>query len=109
MLAVIFYIFVIPAVIYECFVLSDTQRILNAFTRIRNSDDVPELLSYFSLLSLLYKAWIIVGWFSSQWYFFAAIFLMSLITKDKTWKYQLDAALTLLLLFCIVVFKYHLF
>lgn len=55
-----------------------------------------------------YLIWTFFGLFSSQWIIFAFILLLSTIPKKWIWFFTIDAFVSVILLFFLIINQYHL-
>ena len=67
------------------------------------------LLFSIGTIDACYFAWAVIGLFSSQWFFFACLLLMTMVTpKNHTIKTgRLNNAISIILLFMVLASKYH--
>lgn len=117
----LFYIIVALLFVYELFVLAGTKTIFESVKKhkekintkkqngekITMNDTSPTMLCYF-VFNIFYLIFTIIGFMSSQWVLFAAIFFLSLIPKRYLWMKYADSIITLLILAFILINKFHL-
>ena len=121
MIAFFFYIWGLIALWYEVWKLdySNFQQIQRLRDKIKANKDLDsnQLLKklsdtekIFSVLSLLYVLWCIIGLFTSQWVLFIGIFLFSQfhrIFKGYAWN-LIDGIVTIAIIGFIIINRYHL-
>ena len=99
----IFYGLALFAFIWELLVLTQAKKIKEFL-----DDKEHESRNVFGCLMFLYIAWTFLGLFSSQWVWFLAIIVLSMIPKGKIiWLKRVDALITIGLLIGLVITKYH--
>ncbi len=69
--------------------------------------DVSPREAVFVIASLFYLVWAFTGMMSFQWPAFVFLFALSLIPKPTVWMRWLDAALSLAVLFFVLLNAYH--
>lgn len=121
MLSFIFYVWAILAIAYESWKLSyyNYKKLKSVETIVKSNKGLKKNLFWskftedqkiFLSLSLFYLFWALVGLFTSQWYLFLLIMLLSQIQRIfKNYLYNIiDSLLTISVLLFIVINKYHL-
>lgn len=73
----------------------------------KKTEELSKTQKTFSMLMLMYAVWLFVGFFSSQYLFFIALFILSFIPKKNIYVRWIDAFLSLILLILIIINKYH--
>jgi energy-coupling factor transporter transmembrane protein EcfT len=105
----IFYFLAIFAIIWESLVVTNPRKVGDFVKSFRATKDKTTMQNTYSFFALGYILWIIIGFFSSQWVLFLAMFLMSYIIP-KRWVVTrfLDALISLSILIFMVINVYHL-
>lgn len=110
----LFYLLTIVAITYELFVFRAPARVHNFEKRIKmNTGKGNKPLKYqtaFAILTICYSLWTFVGLFTSQWPLFLLMFIFAIVIPKNlhTVFRQIDALLTAIVLFFIVINVYHL-
>ncbi len=124
-----FYVWAVPAILFEIWMMSKKNYDRIIFYNEKTTKEENKAKNYFvkskaeqlsgpecafSLLVLGYFLWDTVGLFSSQWVFFLALWILSLISigirKIKSMNYAwnvIDSILSIIILFSIIINKYH--
>lgn len=121
MLSFIFYVWAILALAYEGWKLSyyNYKQLRSLETLVKSSRGLKgnvfwaqftEDQKTFLVLTILYCLWAFIGLFTSQWFLFLMIMLLSQIQRMfKSYFYTvIDSAATIFILLSIILNKYHL-
>ena len=114
----IFYFLTIFAILWELMVLFNCGKVHNFSKSILkkgkktsgNKSSVNKFTTnenLFILLMLAYTCWLIVGFFTFQWFIFLGLFFISIIPKKYVWIRWLDALISLITLIFIILNAYH--
>lgn len=109
----VFYLLAIFPIFYEMVNVSSPKKLQDFHKRFKNLksnefDEWTEAQKTYSIFSLFYVAWVIVGLLTFQWPVFLFILLLSIIPKYFIWIRFVDSLITLSLLFFIIINAYHL-
>ena len=99
------------AILFELMVLRKPDKFRTFVKAVNNNKhgDMTKNQMTFVLLQVGYFIWGFVGLFTSQWIPFAIIMILSIIPKGNyLFLRRVDAFLTLILLFFILINKFHL-
>jgi hypothetical protein len=106
----VFYFFSVLAILYEACVLVRAGDFysLKQEMAAKGSKNYNDIEKSFALMTSLYAIWAIVGLFSSQWYLFLLLLIVSLLPiKNSKTGFKIDSAISLSILLLIVINKYH--
>lgn len=108
----IFYFLAIFAIMWEMVSVFNTRIVHDFCKRAKSLKEVDfDNWSYsekvFPLFMLGYATWVIIGLFSSQWFVFLLLLAFSCLPKKYIAIRFVDALISLLLLFFIVLNAYH--
>ena len=104
----LFYFFTIFAIWYEIIVLYDTEKLIK-YVKEATDPEYPETHLGGKLLMLLYFLWALTGLFTNQWWVFLSLIILGFIPKGNfLWLKKLDALLSLIILFFLILNEYHL-
>jgi hypothetical protein len=107
----VFYLIGILPILWELSSLMKLSKRFNFLKELKQNKDYKEWSSNqkaVGFLMLGYIIWAMVGLFSSQWIIFFFILLVSLIPKKWLWFFAIDAFVTVILLFFLIINQYHL-
>lgn len=118
---IVFYLGTIPAMIFEMthiFSPRDWWKFINEFRRKhKEKEEMTSLEKTYSILTMLYMVWALVGLISSQWGLFAIFLVLSFITgtvmkviadwAKPVW-IVIDGILSFAILVLILLNKFHL-
>lgn len=110
-----FYIFAIPAIIFELYKSYRPKKFLrfdDSFRDLVHSDDfdwlsLTPIQRCYSILDMLYGLWCVVGCFTVAWPFFVVILLMSHLLPKQFWfVLTIDGLLTAGILAKMLMYKF---
>ncbi len=110
----VFFFFGIFALLYEIMVLVRVKDANSFFSKIRSDiktkdfNDLTDTQKTFTVLTVLYSLWVLVGLFSSQWVLFVVYLMISIIPKKTVFVRFVDAIVSVLLLLFILINTFHL-
>ena len=107
----LFYIVSLLPLIYEVIVITRPKKIFQ-FTQqlkvIGSWNNYSSQQKAFTLFSLFYWIWVIIGLFSSEWIAFLALLILALIHKRNSTMLWFDGIISLVILLFTVVNVYYL-
>ena len=105
----LFYIFTIPALLWELMVLKETKKVKSFMAKYKAIDhkDKTSTDTAWGCLMLGYFAFTSLGLFSSQWVLFLLFIILSFIPFKNLYLIKLDAFLSMTLLLSIILNKFH--
>jgi hypothetical protein len=105
----LFYIFMIPALVWELVVLKETEKVKIFMAKYKASEykDKTSTDAAWGGLMLGYLAFTALGLFSSQWLLFLLLITISFIPFKNLYLMKLDALISIMLLLSIILNKFH--
>lgn len=111
-MAYIFYGFALLALMHDAMIISGINELHDKLNNLvtKKAEDRTSTEKIYGDLHLLYFLWVFVGLFSSQWFGFAAMLILSLILipikKIKAGR-VIDSCIGIAILLFIIINKYH--
>lgn len=107
----LFYIWATIALIWEMMAFSSSKKVAsfkaNMIKASENDTEKTDSMKAYSLFSILYFMWSLVGLFTSQYLIFLILILIAFLPKKKAWTIRLDALVSIILLLLVIMNKYH--
>ena len=106
----VFYLFAILPIIQEIMVLNEPKKWHNFAKRIKGIQKGHpdyENKMILGIFTMFYMVWAFIGLFSFQWWAFALLFIISFIPKKWVWYRWLDALISVIILFFVVLNNFH--
>jgi hypothetical protein len=107
----LFYIFAIPALLWELINITSVTKVHNFMNRLK--DDEVKLANKgkteqnVAFLMILYAVWMLIGLFSSQYILFLFLLTISFIPKKYRIIRFVDGVISFLVILFIILNKYH--
>ena len=107
---VIFYLFAIPAIMWELLVLCDTRKFTEKFERLKKTpgSEMSNSQRHAVFFMFGYMVWGVIGLLTEHWDWFGAYILLGAIPKPFVILKKIDALISLLALILLVAMRFHL-
>lgn len=106
----LFYFLAIFPLMYEMMIVGNIKKSHNFIMNLKDKEvsDMTDKEKNFVILQFFYFIWTVIGLFTVNWPVFSLIFFLALIPQRNIYLRLVDAFLTFLVLFFIIINYFHL-